>query len=114
MILEDIPSFLKELGGGFTFVENEFKIKIGDKYNYIDLLLFNYLYNCFIVVELKITELKKEHIGQIQIYMNYIDKNIKSINHDNTIGIIIVKHNNKFILEYSSDKRIFETTYMTK
>ena len=114
LILEDIPSFLKELGSGFTFVENEFKIKIGDKYNYIDLLLFNYLYNCFVVVELKITELKKEHIGQIEVYMNYIDKNIKRINHDKTIGIIIVKKGNKFILEYSSDKRIFDTTYMLK
>jgi len=112
LILEDIPSFLKELGSGFTFVENEFKIKIGDKYNYIDLLLFNYIYNCFVVVELKITELKKEHIGQIEVYMNYIDKNVKSINHNKTIGIIIVKKGNKFILEYSSDNRIFETTYM--
>ena len=114
LILEDIPSFLKELGSGFTFVENEFKIKIGDNYNYIDLLLFNYLYNCFVVVELKITELKKEHIGQIEVYMNYIDKNIKSINHNKTIGIIIVKKGNKFILEYSSDKRIFATTYILK
>jgi len=111
LILEDIPSFLKELGTGFTFIENEYKIKIGNNYNYIDLLLFNYKYNCFVVVELKVTELKKEHIGQIQIYMNYIDKNIKSINQDKTIGIIICKKDNKFIIEYSSDSRIYETTY---
>ena len=78
LILEDIPSFLKELGEGFTFVENEYKIKIGNTYNYIDILLFNYIYNCFVVIELKVTELKKEHIGQIQIYMNYVDKNIKT------------------------------------
>ena len=50
LILEDIPSFLKELGNGFTFIENEYKIKIGDRYNYIDLLLFNYEYNCFVVI----------------------------------------------------------------
>ena len=62
LILENIPSFLKELGSGFTFIDNEYKIKLGDKYNYIDLLLFNIEYNCFVVVELKITELKKEHI----------------------------------------------------
>jgi len=66
MILEDIPSFLKELGNGFTFIENEYKIKLGDRYNYIDLLLYNINYNCYVVVELKITELKKEHIGQVQ------------------------------------------------
>ena len=78
LILEDLPSFLKELGNGFSFISNEYKIKLGDRYNYIDLLLFNYKYNCFVVVELKVTELKKEHIGQIQVYMNYIDNN-KSI-----------------------------------
>jgi len=112
LILEDIPSFLKELGDGFTFIDNEYKIKIGDNYNYIDLLLFNYIYNCFVVVELKTTELKKEHIGQTQVYMNYIDKNIKTINQNKTIGIIICKKENKFVLEYSSDERIYETTYM--
>ena len=65
LILEDIPSFMKELGNGFSFIGNEYKIKLGNNYNYIDLLLFNYEYNCFVVVELKVTELKKEHIGQI-------------------------------------------------
>lgn len=77
LILEDITSFLKELGEGFCFIDNEYKIKIGNRYNYIDLLLFNIKFNCYVVIELKITELKKEHIGQIEMYMNYIDKNIK-------------------------------------
>ena len=111
MIMEDLPSFLKELGNGFTFVENEYKIKIGNSYNYIDLLLYNYIFNCFVVVELKITELKKEHIGQIEVYMNYIDKNLKKITQDKTIGIIICKKNNKFIMEYCSDKRILSKEY---
>ncbi len=53
LILEDIEPFMKELGDGYTYVGNEYKIKIGDKYNYIDLLLFNYEYNCFVVIELK-------------------------------------------------------------
>ena len=70
IILEDIESFMKELGTGYTFVGSEYKIKLDNTYNYIDLLLFNYIYNSFIVIELKVTELKKEHIGQIQIYMN--------------------------------------------
>ena len=112
LILEDIPSFLKELGNGFTFIENEYKIKIGNNYNYIDLLLFNYEFNAFVVVELKISELKKEHIGQIEVYMNYIDKNLKKINHDKTIGIIISKKDNKFIMEYCSDKRILSKEFM--
>ena len=112
LILEDIDSFLKELGNGFCYIGSEYKIKIGTNYNYIDLLLFNYEYNCFVVVELKVTELKKEHIGQIEVYMNYIDSNLKRINQDKTIGIIIVRRNNKFIMEYCSDKRILSKEYM--
>ena len=111
LILEDIDEFLNELGEGFTYVGNEYTIKIGNVYNYIDILLFNYLYNCFIVIELKVTELKKEHIGQIHTYMNYIDKNIKSLHQNKTIGIIIVKKDNQFIMEYCSDLRIYRTTY---
>mgnify|MGYP004452413457 CR=1 FL=1 len=112
LILEDIDSFLKELGNGFCYIESEYKIKIGINYNYIDLLLFNYEYNCFVVVELKVTELKKEHIGQIEVYMNYIDSNLKKINQDKTIGIIIVRRNNKFIMDYCSDKRILSKEYL--
>ena len=111
LILEDIPSFLKELGTGFSFIENEYKIKIGNTYNYIDLLLFNYTYNCFVVIELKVTELKKEHIGQIEVYMNYVDKNIKTINQDKTIGVIICKKDNGYYIEYSSDSRIIKNIF---
>ena len=112
LILEDIEGFMNELGSGFCFIGSEYKIKIGEVYNYIDLLLFNIEYNCYVVVELKVSELKKEHIGQIQVYMNYIDKNIKNINHDKTIGIIICKRDNKLVLEYSSDQRIFSSEFM--
>lgn len=111
LILENVSNFLEELGTGFSFIKSEYPLRLGNRYNYIDLLLFNIEYNCYIVVELKVTELKKEHIGQIQIYMNYIDKNLKTINQDKTIGIIITKKDNKFIMEYCSDKRILNTTY---
>ena len=111
LVLEDISSFMKELGDSFSFIDNEYKIKIGERYNYIDLLLFNIKFNCYVVIELKVTELKKEHIGQIQVYMNYIDKNLKKINQDKTIGIIICKKENKYVIEYSSDARIVARTY---
>ena len=68
-----------------------FLLKIGDRFNYIDLLLYNIKFKCYVVIELKVTELKKEHIGQIEAYMNYIDKNMKTIDEDKTVGIIIVK-----------------------
>ena len=111
LIMQDISSFLAELGSGFTFIKNEYKIKIGNTFNYIDLLLFNIEYNCYVVIELKITEIKKEHIGQIQVYMNYIDDNLKTINQNKTIGIIICKQDNKYVIRYCSDKRIIAREY---
>ena len=111
LILEDIESFMKELGNAFCFIGSEYKIKLGDKYNYIDLLLYNIDFNCYVVIELKVTELKKEHIGQIQVYMNYIDNNLRKVNQDKTIGIIICRKDNKYVIEYCSDDRIIAREY---
>ncbi len=110
-ILENMDDFLKELGIGFTYAGSEVKIKMGDRYNYIDFLLFNVKYNCYVVIELKITEMKAEYIGQVTKYINYVDKNIKEPFNDKTIGVIICKKENKFVLEYCTDNRIFTTTY---
>ena len=112
LILEDIDNFLNELGEGFCYIKHQYKIKINKEDNYIDLLLFNIIYNCYVVIELKTRELKKQDIGQTMVYMNYINKNLKKLNQSNTIGIIICKKENKFILEYCSDPRIYETTYL--
>ena len=106
LILENIESFMKELGNSFCFIGSEYKIKIGDRHYYIDLLLFNIKYNCYVVIELKTTEFRVEYISQVQKYMNYIDKNIKEISNNNTIGILICKRENKFVIEYCSDERI--------
>lgn len=111
LILEDLDNFLTELGDGFSYIKNEYKIKLENRYNYIDLLLFNIKFNSYIVIELKVTELKKEHIGQIQLYMNYIDKNIRTIAQDKTIRIIICKKDNTFVMEYCGDKRIYRGIY---
>ena len=102
---------MKELGNSFSFIGSEYKIKIGDRNYYIDLLLFNIKYNCYVVVELKVTEFKVEYIAQVQKYMNYIDKNIKEYKNDKTTGIIICRRENKFIIEYCSDKRIIVREY---
>ena len=111
LILEDIESFMKELGNSFSFIGSEYKIKIGDRYNYIDLLLYNIKYKCYVVVELKVTELKKEHTGQIMTYMNYIDNNIKTIEENDTVGIIICKQDNEYVIKYCSDDRIIAREY---
>ena len=111
LILEDIESFMKELGDSFSFIGSEYKINIGGRNNYIDLLLYNIKYKCYVVVELKVTELKKEHTGQTMTYMNYIDKNIKTIEENDTVGIIICKQDNEYVIKYCSDDRIIAREY---
>ena len=111
LILEDIVSFMKELGTGFSFINNEFKIKVGDSYNYIDLLLYNIKFKCYVVIELKVIKLNSNHTGQIQNYMNYIDKNVKGIDDNKTVGIIICKQNNQYVIDYCSDDRIIAREY---
>jgi len=111
LILENIESFLKELGMGFTFVGHEVKIKIGKDKHSIDFLLFNYRFNCFVVVEVKVTSFKAEYIGQVLKYINYVDENIKEISNNKTVGIVICKDINGYVLKYCTDDRIFTTTY---
>ncbi len=111
IIIDNIEEFLSELGIGYSFIKKEYPIKIGDRYNYIDLLLFNYEYNCFVVVELKINEIKKEHIGQIETYMNFIDKNLRTINQSPTIGIIVCKKKNGYLFKYVTNENIYEREY---
>lgn len=111
LILEDIESFMKELGNSFSFIGSEYKIKIGERNHYIDLLLFNIKFNCYVVIELKLAEFKAEYISQVQKYMNYIDKNVKEISNYNTMGILICKRENKFVIEYCSDEKIAVREY---
>ena len=113
-ILENMDDFLNELGVGFLYAGSEVKIKIGNRYNYIDFLLFNVKYNCYVVIELKVTKMKAEYIGQITKYINFVDKNIKELFNDKTVGVVICKKENKYVLEYCSDNRIFTTTYKVK
>ena len=111
LILEDIESFMKGIGNSFSFIGSEYKIKIGDRNHYIDFLLFNIKYNYYVVVELKVTEFKAEYISQVQKYMNYIDKNIKELSNNATMGILICKRENEFVVEYCSDDKIAVREY---
>ena len=110
-ILNNIDDFLRQLGMGFTYAGNEYPIKLDNTYNYIDLLLYNIKYKCYVVIELKVTELKKEHTGQIMIYMNYIDENIKTVEENKTVGIIICRQDNEYVIKYCSDDRIIAREY---
>ena len=110
---ENPISFCESLGEGYTCVKSQYKIKIGSNYNYIDVLLFNYISNSFIVVEIKVTELKKEHIGQIQTYMNYVDVNLKKEFHNKTTGVLLVRENNKWLIKYINNNDIVVREFIT-
>ena len=111
MIISDLDYFLEHLGGGFTYVGREYKVQIGNNFNYIDILLYNYIRNCFVVVELKITELIKEYLGQIKTYMNIVDKEIKKPTHNKTIGILITKEMNNFEVSLIDADNVYKTTF---
>ena len=110
---ENPASFCEALGEGYSYIKSQYKIKIGSNYNYIDVLLFNVIdMNC-VVVEIKVTELKKEHIGQIETYMNYVDVNLKKDFHNKTTGILLVRENNKWLIKYINNDGIMIRKYIT-
>ena len=112
MIINMLEDRFLELGVGFALVGHEYKIKIDNKTYKIDLLFFNYEINSFVVVEVKTREFKPEDIGQLNLYINYIDKKIKKNHHNKTIGILIVKKKNKLVIEYITNKdNLYLTTY---
>ena len=110
-IMDNLEEFLSEFGDGYSFIKSEYPIKIGDRYNYIDMLLYNIYDNCYAVIELKINEIKKEHIGQVETYMNFIDKNLRTINQGPTIGIIVCKKKNGYLFKYVTNEKIYEREY---
>lgn len=105
LILENFKNIIKNIGNNICFVDSKYKI---DNNNYIDLLLYHIEFNCYIAVNLIINQVNKEDIYQITKCTNYIDKFKKKNNQDKTIGLILRKKENIFLIEYSSDKHIFK------
>ena len=114
IILSKLKSIFKQLGEGFAFIDNQYKITYNKRNYYIDILLFNIKLNCYVVVELKTRKLQKEDKAQIEFYMNIINDEIKEIFHNKTIGIIISKEQDKFIANFVSDENIIPLTYNIK
>ncbi len=110
---ENPIKFCNSLGEGYIYAGSQYKIKIGLNYNYIDVLLFNVIDMNYVVVEIKVTELKKEHIGQIETYMNYVDANLKKDFHNKTTGILLVRENNKWLIKYINNDGILVRNYIT-
>ena len=113
-IIENLGSFLLELGRGFSFVARQQRISSGTEHFYIDLVFYNRLLRSFVIIDLKIGKLKHQDIGQMQMYVNYYDREIKTEDEHPTIGIILCKENDNFVVEYTlpeNNKQIFANEY---
>ena len=110
-VISMLESRFLELGTGFALIGHEYKIMINNHTYRIDLLFFNYLLNAFIVVELKTREYNPKDVGQLEFYVNYVDKNVKLDKHNPTIGLLIVKKKDKYVIEYVTNEDIYVTTY---
>lgn len=113
-LLEHIQEFLLELGRGFSFVSRQKRIDVdGDNY-YIDLVFYNYNLKCFVLIDLKLGKLTHQDIGQMDFYVRYYDNEIKSIDDNPTIGIILCTDKKDTIVKYSvlnDSKNLFASRY---
>ena len=107
IIRKELEIFLLELGCGYTYAGKE--VRMGE--SYCDLLFFNYEFNCFVVIELKTRKIKKEDIGQLEYYVNYVDENMKKESFNPTIGVLVAKEGIYLVMKYCTNKNIYKTTY---
>ncbi len=107
IIRKELEIFLLELGHGYAYIGKE--VRMGE--SYCDLLFFNYEFNCFVVIELKTRKIKKEDIGQLEYYINYVDENMKKESFNPTIGVLVAKEGNYLVMKYCTNKNIYKTTY---
>ena len=113
-IINNLGEFLLELGKGFTFVARQQRISSGTEHFYIDLVFYNRLLRSFVIIDLKIGKLKHQDIGQMQMYVNYYDREVKTESENPTIGIILCKENDDFVVEFTlpeNNKQIFSKEY---
>ena len=96
-LIQNISKFILELGNGFSFVSEKYKLKVEDEYYEIDLLFYHIPSHSYVVIELKTTKFKPEYIGQLLFYTNYIDAYVKSELDSNTIGIVLCPEANGFV-----------------
>ena len=111
LIYSQLSYVFLQLGKGFTWIGNQYKVSDGNKNYFIDMLLYNYIYNCFVVVEIKCRKLKKEDKGQVEFYMNLVDNYVKEASNNPTIGIIITKDQDKFVANFVRSEKVVPLTY---
>ena len=115
-IIDHLQQFLLELGKGYTFVGRQVRLTFDEEHFKVDLVFFNRILKCFVLIDLKIGELKHQDIGQMQMYVNYYDRKVKLDDENNTIGIILCKDKKQSIVEMTlpeNNNQIFASKYQT-
>jgi len=115
-LIEKLEHFILELGTGFTFVARQDRISFDDKHFRIDLVFYNRILKCFVLIDLKIGELKHQDIGQMQMYVNYYDRKVRLPDENKTIGIILCQNKSEAVVEFTlpeNNQQIFASKYMT-
>lgn len=115
-IINKLESFLLELGHGFTFVARQDRITFDDKHFRIDLVFYNRVLRCFVLIDLKIGELKHQDLGQMQMYVNYYDREKRLEGENKTIGIVLCQNKSDLVVEYTlpeNNEQIFASKYKT-
>ena len=113
-ILEHLKEFLLELGRGFMFVGSQVRITLEEEHFYPDLVFYNRLLKCFVIIDLKIGTITHQDIGQMQMYVNYYDRDIKNIDENYTVGILLSTEKNETSVRYTlpqDNKNIFASRY---
>ena len=113
-ILKHLKEFLLELGKGFMFVRSQVRITLEEDHFYPDLVFYNRLLKCFGIIDLKIGKVTHQDIGQMQMYVNYYDREIKNKEENPTVGILLSTEKNKTVVKYTlqeNNKSIFSSSY---
>jgi predicted nuclease of restriction endonuclease-like (RecB) superfamily len=115
-IINKLENFLLELGHGFTFVARQQRITFDDKHFRIDLVFYNRILKSFVLIDLKIGELKHQDLGQMQMYVNYYDREKRLEDENKTIGIVLCQNKSNLVVEYTlpeNNEQIFASKYKT-
>ncbi|MBN1467571.1 MAG: DUF1016 family protein [Fusobacteriaceae bacterium] len=115
-IISHIEKFIMELGKGFLFQGRQVRFTFDEEHFFLDLVFYNRILKCFVLIDLKIGKLKHQDLGQMQMYVNYYDRFVKMDDENKTIGIIICKEKNDTLVEITlpeDNKQIFASKYMT-
>lgn len=113
-LIDKLHNFLLELGKGFSFVARQKRITVEDDHYYIDLVFYNYLLKCFVIIDLKVGKLTHQDIGQMDFYVRYFEKEIRQAEDNPTIGLILCAQKNEAMAKYTllkNSKTVFASKY---